>query len=210
MKTYIYCVFDENDIPIYIGKTTDASLSTRLSSHKKRLNKNITIADIDCVDSTEWKECEKFWIEQFRQWGFYLLNKNKGGGGPMILSEEHKRKIGLANKGKIGKPLSEEHKRKLRETHLGRKASAETKQLMSQQRKGKVFSDEYKHKLSVAAKQKVFTDKHKANIGKTSLGRKKSDEVKKQISEKLKGIKRPPMSVETKEKIRQTLLLKNK
>jgi hypothetical protein len=210
MKTYIYCVFDENDIPIYIGKTTDESLSTRLSSHKKRLNKNITIADIDCVDSTEWKECEKFWIEQFRQWGFYLLNKNKGGGGPMILSEEHKRKIGLANKGKKKKPLSEEHKRKLIESNLGRKASNETKQLMSQQRKGKIFSDEYRNKLSISAKQKVFTNEHKANIGKTSLGRTKSDEVKKRISEKLKGIKRKPMSDEVKEKIRQKLLLKNK
>jgi hypothetical protein len=81
---------------------------------------------------------------------------------------------------------------------------------MSQQRKGKIFSDEYRNKLSISAKQKVFTDKHKANIGKKSLGRTKSDEVKKQISEKLKGIKRNPMSDEQKEKIRQTILLKNK
>ena len=212
MKTNIYCIFDERNNPVYIGKTTDLTLKNRFSKHKKRFGKNISISEIDCVDTEKWKEAETFWIEQFRQWGFNLQNKNKGGGGPMILSEEHKLKISLANKGKAkkGKPLSEEHKRKLREVHLGRKASAETKQLMSAQRKGKIFSDEYKDKLSDAAKRKVFTDTHRANIGKTSLGRTKSDEVKKQISEKLKGIKRAPMSDAHKEKIRQTLLLKKK
>lgn len=56
--------------------------------------------------------------------GEYVLKmvKPRTSRGP--LSKEHKRKIGLAHKGKI---ISEEHKRRLRETHLGRKASIETK-----------------------------------------------------------------------------------
>ncbi len=210
MKTSIYCIFDESDKPVYIGKTNDLTLKNRFSGHKKRFGKNISISEIDCVDTEKWKEAETFWIEQFRQWGFNLENKNKGGGGPVFLTDEHKYKISIANKGKVGKKLSDEHKRKLIETNLGLKRSEKTKQLMSIQRKGKIFSDEYRKKLSESAKRKVFTDTHKANIGKTSLGRVKSDEVKKQISEKLRGIKRGPMSEEQKEKIRNSLLNKNK
>ena len=170
MKTIIYCIFDEKDIPIYIGKTIQ-KMDVRKNYHKHRFGHNVSIMELDYVD--DWKFWEKYWIEQFKVWGYDLRNRNSGGGGPTTHTEQ-------------------------------------TKQLMSQQRKGKIFSDEYKHKLSIAAKQKVFTDKHRANIGKTSLGRIKTDEIKKQISEKLKGIKRPPMSDEQKEKIRQTLLLKNK
>ena len=170
MKTIIYCIFDENETPIYIGKTVQ-KMDVRKNYHKHRFGHDVSVMELDYVD--DWKFWEKYWIEQFKVWGYDLRNRNNGGGGPTKHSEQ-------------------------------------TKHLMSQQRKGKVFSEEYRHKLSVAAKTKVFTDKHKANIGKTSLGRTKSDEVKKQISEKLKGIKRNPMSDEQKEKIRQTLLLKFK
>jgi len=206
MKTYIYCLFDINDNLIYVGKTKQL-LKTRLKQHIRRLQETVYILELDCVENNQWRFWEEYWIQQFKVWGFDLLNKNKGGGGPEKHSDETKLKISIANK---GRKLSQIHIESIRARTLGRKASDETKQLMSQQRKGKIFSDEYRHKLSVAAKQKVFTDKHKANIGKTSLGRKKSDEVKKQISEKLKGIKRPPMSDEQKEKIRQSLLLKSK
>ena len=170
MKTIIYCIFDENETPIYIGKTVQ-KMDVRKNYHKHRFGHDVSVMELDSVD--DWKFWEKYWIGQFKVWGYDLRNRNSGGGGPTKHTEK-------------------------------------TKQLMSEQRKGKIFSDEYKDKLSDAAKRKVFTDTHRANIGKTSLGRTKSDEVKKQISEKLKGIKRAPMSDEHKEKIRKTLLLKNK
>ena len=171
MTTKIYCLFDENDIPIYIGKTIQ-KLEVRKTHHQCRLKQKVTIIELDSVDS-DWKFWEKYWINQFKVWGFNLKNRNNGGGGITKHSEQ-------------------------------------TKQLMSQQRKGKLFSEEYRKKLSEAGKSKVFTNEHRANIGKTSLGRTKSDEVKKKISEKLKGIIRPPMNDEVKEKIRNTLLNKNK
>jgi hypothetical protein len=170
MKTIIYCIFDENEMPIYIGKTIQ-KINVRKNHHRHRFGHDISVIELDYVD--DWKFWEKYWIEQFKVWGYDLRNRNSGGGGPTKHSEE-------------------------------------TKQLMSQQRKGTLFSDAHKNKLSISAKQKVFTNEHKANIGKTSLGRTKSDEVKKRISQKLKGIKRKPMSDEVKEKIRQKLLLKNK
>jgi predicted GIY-YIG superfamily endonuclease len=146
MKTYIYCLFDETNIPIYIGKTTDKSLSTRLSSHKKRLNKNVTIAEIDCIDTTEWKQCEQFWIEQFRQWGFKLMNINKKGGqGPGVYSEESKIKM-----------------RKPRKKGTGSKISKTLKQNNHSQ----YYTDEVRDKISKGNKGtlKPFTKEHQQNM----------------------------------------------
>lgn len=54
-------------------------------------------------------------------------------------SEETKKKIGEASKGRIGyfknKPRSEETKEKIRQTNLGKKASEETKRKMSESQK---------------------------------------------------------------------------
>ena len=47
MKVYIYCVFDENEIPIYIGKTKN-SLIKRESQHQKRLKQKVNIFELAC------------------------------------------------------------------------------------------------------------------------------------------------------------------
>jgi hypothetical protein len=39
------------------------------------------IDEIDSLDKKDWIPLESYWIEQFRQWGFNVQNKNKGGGG---------------------------------------------------------------------------------------------------------------------------------
>ena len=87
-----------------------------------------------------------------------------------ILSEEHKRKIGLANSiallGKVpwnkGIPMSEETKKKLSEYHMGRTAW----------NKGKKASLESKRKMSVAHKGKKLTDEHKQKIADSERGEK--------------------------------------
>jgi hypothetical protein len=78
-------------------------------------------------------------------------NANRG----KISSEETKKKISLAKIGCIGpnkgKTLSEDHKRKLSESHLGNTLSDETKIKLSKIFKGKkreAFSQEHKDKLS--------------------------------------------------------------
>ena len=80
MKVYIYCLFDENGVPLYIGKTKN-NLILRERQHQKKLMKQISIIELDNVDNNEWKFWEEYWIEQFKAWGFSLLNQNKGGGG---------------------------------------------------------------------------------------------------------------------------------
>jgi hypothetical protein len=92
------------------------------------------------------------------------------------LSDEHKRKISEANKGKnkkhwytngttnvfsyecpegfiSGRILSEENKRKIGEASKGRKLSEEAKQKIRESLKGKKLSEEHKRKLREAKKE---------------------------------------------------------
>ncbi len=62
-------------------------------------------------------------------------------------SEEHKRNLSLANK---GKKLSEEHKQKVRLAHTGTTVSEETKKKMSLAHKGIKFSAEWSKRISEA------------------------------------------------------------
>jgi group I intron endonuclease len=92
MKVYIYCLFDESEIPIYIGKTKN-SLIKRESQHQKRLKQEVNIFELDFVEESDWKLWECYWIDQFRHWGFELYNQNKGGGGPESHSLETRNKM---------------------------------------------------------------------------------------------------------------------
>ncbi len=113
--------------------------------------------------------------------------------GVYIRTEEHRRKLSEANKGKHhsletrrkmskalmgnhhtkGKHLSEEHKKKLSIAGRGRKCSEETRRKISKTEKGKKcppLSEEHKKKISIA-----------------NIGKKCSEETKKKISEANKG-----------------------
>ena len=79
------------------------------------------------------------------------------------MTEEHKRKIGDANK---GKPLSEETKRKLSEAHKGKKHSEESKEKM----RGRPGSTGYK-----------FTDEQKEHLRQSHLGYVMPEEQKHKI-----------------------------
>ena len=75
--TYIYlvenCYGDPNKV--YIGKTKNS----RKGPHKRKYGKNISYTIIDeiySLDHKKWKPLEAYWIEQFRQWGFELMNIN--------------------------------------------------------------------------------------------------------------------------------------
>lgn len=121
----------------------------------------------------------------------------RSGGENNYLSDEIKKKIGMANSGHI---MSEEQKQKLREARTGIRLSDEHRQKISESLKGeknpnydKQMSDEQKRKLSDAHKGKnagknhYFYGKHhteetKEKIRQASIGRKHSDESKRKIS----------------------------
>lgn len=139
--TYIYLIENCYNVPnkVYIGKTKSPSI--RENHHKRTYGKQIKFNIIDQVDSLNrksWEPLETYWLEQFRQWGFEVVNNNKkGGGGTEFWTEEMKLKlknnkergikISESNRGiskNKGIKFTEEHKTKIklkREHLIGRK-----------------------------------------------------------------------------------------
>jgi hypothetical protein len=120
----IYTLADPTSNEIrYIGKTK-RTLKDRwyqhCSIHKQQkqtnyksnwlltiLNKGLRpkIELLEGVEDEFWQETEKFWIAQFRIWGFRLTNLSEGGQGPTSCkgssgykhTEEAKKRISIAN-----------------------------------------------------------------------------------------------------------------
>jgi len=139
------CYGDPNKV--YIGKTT----GSRRSKHTQTYGKHITYTYIDEIDSLfrkDWEPLETYWIEQFRQWGFEIVNlRKKGGGGPEFRDE--------AFKEKMRKPHTEEHKQSLRKPKcympLKGPRSLETKQkigLANSKPKPKGFGENHRIKMT--------------------------------------------------------------
>jgi hypothetical protein len=134
MKKYYIYTLSENNLIFYIGKTIN--LDKRLANHKITYGKNIVLEILE--ETYDWKTDEKFWIEQFIQWGFKLKNKNNGGGGMDFQTDEIKHKIGknqpktkfrsletnikigISNKGLKKKSCSEERKNKISQANKGK------------------------------------------------------------------------------------------
>jgi len=129
--TKIY-ILERNGVPFYVGKTLQ-KIKERFYTHKDRkINSEIT--EIDCVDDSEWRFWESWYIELFKSWGFELENKNNGGGGrgpgwisplernikikeslknhSQYYTDEVRKKISEGNKG-IPKPFTEDHIRNI-------------------------------------------------------------------------------------------------
>lgn len=135
---------------------------------------------------------ESFYIEKFDSFN-NGYNSTKGGGGILGLkhSEESKKKISLAGKGRIH---TEDSKRKMSEAkmgnkcNLGKKRSQETKEKLSISNTGKKHSVEAKRKMSEAKMGnknwlgKKHSEESKKKMSRASSGRIASDETKKKMS----------------------------
>lgn len=145
----IYCLIDPltNDVK-YVGKT-EKSLEFRLHQHLikkdnthvrcwiKSLKKKFEVPIIELIEEVcenDWVFWEKFWICQFKCWGFKLTNLTLGGDGCNIRhhTEETKRKLSEIRK-RQGAPwmknrvVTEETKKKLSLFNTGRKISEDKK-----------------------------------------------------------------------------------
>jgi hypothetical protein len=161
MITYIYLVENcfGNSNWIYIGKTIN--IKDRNYDHRITYGEQIQYSIIDQINSLEhkdWKPLESYWIEQFRQWGFNVLNKNKGGGGPNFHTEDVKNRLKFpkpwVTKDRLGKKHTEIHKQNITKGLMGKKQSKETIEKRSQKLKGQKRND-YTKKLMSEAKQGV-------------------------------------------------------
>lgn len=116
------CYGDPNKV--YIGKTKNS----RKNPHAKTYGKNIEYTYIDQVDSLnrkDWGPLETYWIEQFRQWGFKVVNHNKkGGGGPECFSQEIRNRMSEKRKNQV---MTRERNSKISNSLKGRSLSSSHK-----------------------------------------------------------------------------------
>lgn len=151
----IYYLHKGDNIPFYIGYTK--SPKTRITNHRQTYGIEVEMEEIDECLNEEKKQIESLWIGLFKSWGFDLLNKNTGGGGPLTHSKESKDKYKEWRKDKkpmLGKkqsPITVERKSKalkgrpkpdgfgdmMREVRLGVPKPEGTGQKISQKLKGR-------------------------------------------------------------------------
>lgn len=97
MKVYIYTLEDPRTQEVrYVGKTKNpkgrfhnhCNKLHNERSHKRNWINSLKVLGlrpkmriIEEVEQNEWHFWEKYWIEQFKQWGFNLVNHTLGGDG---------------------------------------------------------------------------------------------------------------------------------
>jgi hypothetical protein len=128
MKTYIYTLSHPitNEVR-YVGKTVNpkqrkhnhSNIARDKGTYKRNWINSLKIQNlkpnfeiIDEVDS-DWKFWEKYWISQFKCWGFILENRNKGGGGSIFRTKESLKK---QSQSLMGHVISEKTKEKMRKS----------------------------------------------------------------------------------------------
>ena len=173
-KFYTYAYLREDKTPYYIGKGTgDRIYSTNRKGLKPPKDKSRIIFLKKNLTEEEAFKHEIYMVAVFgrKDLGTGILhNKTDGGEGAsgFIHSEESKRKLSIAGKGRI---FSDETKRKISEAHkgntynLGKTHSEETKKRIGRGNKGKIVSEKTRKKQSESAKVKIFSKEHRKNIG---------------------------------------------
>lgn len=149
------------------------------------------------ADEAEAFEMEKWYI---RFWGRkdngtgILRNLTDGGEGltGLILSEEHRRKIGEAQRGRKhseetrrkrsealrGRVFSEETLLKMREAQLGKKFSEERRR-----KNVRTWSEESRRKLSAANRGRKISEEHIRKTAEGNRGQKRSEEQRSRMSQ---------------------------
>ena len=113
---------------------------------------------------------EDYFIDEYnsmnRNFGYNMTSGGKGGSG-IIVSEETRRKISVAAKGRIMKE--------------------ETKIKLSKALKGRIFSEEHKRKIGEANRRRVVTEETKQKLREYNTGLKQSTETIAKRVAKTKG-----------------------
>lgn len=195
----IYKAINKTNGKEYIGQTT-RSLGKRKSAHitaaltvgedsyfynalRKYGPDNFDWAVVDQCDTIEeLNRLETYYIKKYDSFeNGYNLNY---GGGNRQMSEETKRKISEAKK---GKRHSEETKRKLSELNVGKRLSEETKKNMSKAQKGRKHSEKTRKKIAETIRGSKCSEGTKRRISEANKGKRYSEATKKKMSVAKKG-----------------------
>ncbi len=174
MATYIYLVTNCYDDPnkVYIGKTK----GNRKPHHKKTYGENILYNIIDKIESEnrkDWKSLESYWIEQFRQWGFDVQNKNEGGNGCDFHTFETRKKISNSKLGNIynlGRKFTKDHKNNIKLNKTGLKYNI-TKKGIQHGNFDKIRNEEWIRKQHLSKIGKKFSKELCLKISKSKIGK---------------------------------------
>lgn len=114
-------------------------------------------------------------------------NLTDGGEGLLNPSDEIRRKMGLAHK---GKSISVETRQKLSKAKKGKKVhTPETRRKLSKISKSRRHTPETRRKISQSNKGKKLSEEHRQQISEAQKGRKHSEEHRRKNSEAHKGEK---------------------
>lgn len=92
-------------------------------------------------------------------------------------TDETRKKISEANKGRTRAPFSEEHRKKISETLKGHTFSEESRRKMSEAKKGRTLSEEHRRKMSEAKKGKHLSDETKRKMSESAKRRLRKENV---------------------------------
>jgi len=212
------CFGDPNKV--YIGKTKNSRKKEHKSTYGNQIEYDY-IDQVNSLDSKIWRPIETYWIQQFKAWGFEVLNSQKeGGSGVEFHTEEAKLKISKAKKGhkysiehneKISKALkgktrTEEQKLKMSKSHLGKHKHTEESKLKIKNSligrpkpKGTGAKIALKNKgNSCGPKGQFFSEETKKKMSMAKLGKKDSEETK--LKRSISNSKFPFICIETNER----------
>ena len=214
MKEYkIYAISDpDTNIIKYIGVTT-RTLKERLYQHlynarNKRLqisakciwsllkvDKLPVISLVETCTETNWEEREKYWIAYYKKTG-ELTNLTDGGEGllGLKLTEEHKRRISLANKNHV---VTEETRQKLRLANIGKTFSIETRQKISRFHTGKFKTAEHRKKIGNKHRGKNVSAETREKLRHANIGKIVSEAAKIKMSLARRGVPKSAKHVES-------------
>jgi hypothetical protein len=162
-KIYLVENIEPNTNKVYIGKTKNDRSSGHKSTYGLQIKYTI-IDEIYSLNHDDWEPLETYWIEQFKQWGFDVVNKrNKGGSGPINHTEETKQKISI---GKKGQCYGEERNKKI-SMALHNHSQHYTEDVIQKMKKskpegfGKIISDIKTGKPNIKLKGRISPNKGK-------------------------------------------------
>jgi len=148
-----------------------------------------------CKDHNELNEREIFWIKELNSRNPSVGYNLAPGGSLFMTSPEISKKISNTLKGKYvgekafryGLKITEEHKKKISEANRGKEGienkiwPEERRKKASEKRKGIKLSDITKERLSKAHTGKKLTEEHKKKISKGLENRTYTDEIKEKL-----------------------------
>ncbi len=195
--TGIYQINGPNDCR-YIGSATD--IRWRWCQHRWHLSRNrhpnshlqrawnkygaeaFTIEVLETTSRDELIAAEQRHLDAaFAAYPERLYNQLRTAGSTIGFpaSEERKRKISEANRGRI---FTDEHRRRLSEAHRGQRPPEETMRKVRQSLIGRPVSEETRRKIGAANRGKKRTPEQRQVLSNNQRGRKHSDETRARMS----------------------------